>query len=511
MSQADGGSAPAIVHSLLTSPVTAATTASSFAATLRADDVIDGAQANKSPSNTTEVCEVDAVAVAKVDAVAVDTDAQDAGEIDTDAEDDVEIDIDAEDAAAIAKEGDDNASENRENDDNASEEDDDNEAEEDDDGKDGTTSNHGAGAASSRCGAAGGVRHGNGCAHPWQNHQRVRRSRSKKANDAAARQAASYTDAVKVGKAPMPKRNQQVDVDVARLGLLKIGPFWFSRSGKSPCFIDRIQHSILRRIAPFFEDAGKLQLFTQWRSGGASDGVSLRVVDNFYTNWCKANSILVAETDQGMLVDVKEDYNAMLARYNKTNFDPFNRGLTCVIFETPAHDATTVESRPSTGWQPHSPSEVGSPQPNHSPNHSPTTCGSGASVRHAGDCAPPAPQALCAPCALCWRDTGRKDGCTLCAPALLSHVPVAYSDVRRVSATTVGQLHFFHWLMNNRQYQMIASRCSHIHASMSGSIQRNRREKAQEATSEPCGPARKRRALSREHRGPHVLAWPCTS
>jgi hypothetical protein len=312
--------------------------------------------------------------------------------------------------------------------------------------------------------------------------KRNRRSRSKKATAEAAQLAAEVAKAVKVGDAPMPKRNQLADIDVKKLGLKKIGPFWYSRRLKSPCYVTFLQFQILKRIAPFFEDEAHLVQFKVRRSKEAS-GVSLRVVDNFYTNWCKTHCIITAE-EEGFLLDVKDDYDAMLAKYNKPNFDAFCRGKHCVLFETPAAGQYL---------------DVVVPKPVRKPKKRgrkpKCTCdefnghGQGDFIL---ECDVPDPEPV-------------KDNAVALGLAAAQAQAQARaedldpdSDVRRVNGTTVAQVHFFNWLLQNEHYKLICRRAAAIHRTMKGSIQRNRQLKRVRGHG-------KRQELSHEMQVSHVI------
>ena len=317
---------------------------------------------------------------------------------------------------------------------------------------------------------------------------------------------AGFTALPPAGFTALPKRNQLADVDVARLGLHQVGPFWISRSGKSPCYVTRVQHSILVRIAPFFTDEQLCQ-FASWRSEGTSDGVSLRVVDFFYTNWCKANPVLVAGADGQTITDVKEAYGAMLEKHTKLNFDPFNRGTTGILFETPA---AQQDSRPASSVEDKDASYA-----------SGVLLGSqlgdgglgdnGCSVFVSHDSLESAPSES--------REVLDKTpkveapkvpkGPDVSAQAGTDKASEPTCDVRRVNATTVGQLHFYHWLMNTQHYSLIASRYAEIHTSMRNSIRRNRQAKSAQPSCTSGPTRRKRHELSREHEVPHILSWPC--
>jgi hypothetical protein len=260
--------------------------------------------------------------------------------------------------------------------------------------------------------------------------------------------------------ATLPKRNMQADVDVARLGLHQMGPFWISRNGKSPCFVTRVQQSILSRILFFFSDDRTLLHFLKWRSEASSDGVSLRVVDYFYTNWCKANPVFVATASGQSIVDVKEAYRAMLAQHTKLNFDPFNRGPTGILFETPtiiASKKASTEASTEANTEASTPPIIASKEASQE-------------ARLPALAVDPVQVQVQAQVQMLASDQVQASD-RVQVPA---NQTVVQSDVRRVNATTVGQLHFFYWMMNTKHYDLIASRCREIHKSMRASIRRNR-------------------------------------
>ena len=389
---------------------------------------------------------------------------------------------------------------------------------------------------------------------------RNRRSRSKKAIAESVLAAAAHAADVMVGVAPMPKRNQQAYVDLGRLAVQRTGPFWYSRCKSSPCYVTLAQQLILNRIAPFFANADNLSQFKRMRETGPG-GVSLRVVDHFYTNWCKTHCTL-SEHEAGVLVEVKCDYDAMLSKYNKPNFDPFSRGQKCVLFETPdevlfmddgvpklpraqkpgrdgdaairsagrddavrareshgvadfcgrgfgefvcaegrAGSEGMAESESNAECDSERDSGAGSESKAERDSECDSECDSGAEsgagseskAERDSECDSRAGSESKADDADSGSETKGK-GDAADKPEV-----DAGRDVRKFNATTVGQLHFFHWLLQNKQYLMIHERCAVIHRTMSSSILRNRREKHRDGHA-------KRRALSNEPQVSHVVS-----
>lgn len=318
--------------------------------------------------------------------------------------------------------------------------------------------------------------------------KRTRRSRSKRATEEAARRQAALAAAVQMGDAPMPKRNTLAWVDVNKLKLKKLGPFWYSRNIYSPCYITLLQYHILKRIASFFNDPEQLGEFKVRRSKEAS-GVSLRVIDNFYTNHCKVNRIII-EDQEGFFLDVQEDYNAMLAKYNKAQFDDFCRGVQCILFETPEHlkhlDKVVVKpvKKPKKrGRKPKSECDTFN------------DAGYGDFVLgDEDDVVPPKGK----------EGEGEGEGKSEEVEGVEEVEdkppvpPGPDSDVRKFNCTTLAQTHFFFWLLNNRHYRLIVKRSNLIHARMSSVQKRNQQLK----DDMECP---KRQELSRERQVSHVI------
>jgi hypothetical protein len=339
--------------------------------------------------------------------------------------------------------------------------------------------------------------------------KRNRRSRSRRAAQEAAIAAEATAKAVMIGEAPMPKRNQLADVDVLKMKLKKMGPFWYSRVRKSPCYIDFTQFQILKRIHSFFEDPEKLAMFKKMRSRDANGGVSLRIVDNFYTNWCKTHCIITTQTEDFML-DARDDYTAMQAKHNKPNFDAFCRGKKCVLFETPPQakhlDVVPVKPvrRPRRRGRKPKPSYAEFDFHGHGQFILDVNADPAPLVPMAVSLPPsPSPPPLTAtlPETLPATLPPSPSPLPLSVPLPAAAVKVDSSDVRRVNGTTVGQAHFFYWLLNNEHYDLIVKRSGAIHRTMNATIQRNRQLKA----STGCG---KRKELTHETLVSHVIERP---
>ena len=178
-----------------------------------------------------------------------------------------------------------------------------------------------------------------------------RRSRSKKAVAKAKAKAAAMAKEVYQGKRQPPKRNRPFLMNPKKLGLSKLGPFWYSRNKKSPYYLSFEAYEVLELFLSWYRDQVNLEKMHRIRSissskGGATKGKngknpSLRYFLKFHILHCQmahvigCNSVGDGEDISEDLVDFGNDYWAMKRRFGRVWFDEFNRGKYSLLFNAP--------------------------------------------------------------------------------------------------------------------------------------------------------------------------------
>ena len=161
--------------------------------------------------------------------------------------------------------------------------------------------------------------------------QRARRSRSKAAVQAAQERARVLSESVKRGVCMPPKRNRPFEMThPAKLGMVRLGPFWYSPDPKSPFYLSFEAYGVLARILPFYEDPKNLLKFHKARSVA-----NLRFFLNFHILHCKTAQVLACDQHDTFMVDFSNEYRAMQRRYTRDWFDEFNRGPSVLLFDAP--------------------------------------------------------------------------------------------------------------------------------------------------------------------------------
>lgn len=155
-------------------------------------------------------------------------------------------------------------------------------------------------------------------------------SRSKAAVRDARAKAKKFERMVEEGLCKPPKRNKPFRLNVKKLGMRKLGPFWYSLDPKSCYYMSYEDYQVLKEILSFFDDATNLEKFHRARSG-----CDLRYYLNFHILHCKQSRVL--GTVDPFMTDFANDYLANQRRYTRKWFDEFNRGPRMLVFEAPQY------------------------------------------------------------------------------------------------------------------------------------------------------------------------------
>jgi hypothetical protein len=128
-----------------------------------------------------------------------------------------------------------------------------------------------------------------------------------------------------------PKRNRPFEMThPAKLGMVQLGPFWYSPDPKSPFYLSYEAYGVLTRILPFYQDPKNLLKFHKARSVA-----NLRFFLNFHILHCKTSQVLACDQQDTFMVDFSNEYRAMQRRYTRDWFDEFNRGPSVLLFDAP--------------------------------------------------------------------------------------------------------------------------------------------------------------------------------
>jgi hypothetical protein len=148
---------------------------------------------------------------------------------------------------------------------------------------------------------------------------------------AAQERARVLSESVKWGACMPPKRNRPFEMThPAKLGMVRLGPFWYSPDPKSPFYLSFEAYGVLTRILPFYEDPKNLLKFHKARSVA-----NLRFFLNFHILHCKTAQVLACDQHDTFMVDFSNEYRAMQRRYTRDWFDEFNRGPSVLLFDAP--------------------------------------------------------------------------------------------------------------------------------------------------------------------------------
>lgn len=155
-------------------------------------------------------------------------------------------------------------------------------------------------------------------------------SRSKAAVRDARAKAKKFEHMVEEGLCKPPKRNKPFRLNVKKLGMRKLGPFWYSLNPKSCYYMSYEDYQVLKEFLAFFTDAANLEKFHRARSG-----CDLRYYLNFHILHCKQSRVL--GTLDPFMTDFANEYLANQRRYTRKWFDEFNRGPRMLVFEAPQY------------------------------------------------------------------------------------------------------------------------------------------------------------------------------
>jgi hypothetical protein len=155
-------------------------------------------------------------------------------------------------------------------------------------------------------------------------------SRSKAAICAARVKAKKHGRMVEEGLCNPPKRNKPFRLNVKKLRMKKLGPFWYSRDPKSCYYMSFEDYQVVKEILDFYKDPKNMEKFHRARSN-----CNLRYYLNFHILHCKQSRVL--GTLDPFMTDFANEYLANQRRYTRQWFCEFNRGPRMLVFEAPQY------------------------------------------------------------------------------------------------------------------------------------------------------------------------------
>ena len=155
-------------------------------------------------------------------------------------------------------------------------------------------------------------------------------SRSKAAIRAARVKAKKHERMVENGLCNPPKRNKPFRLNVTKLRMKKLGPFWYSLDPQSCYYMSFEDYQVLKEILEFYKDPANIEKFHRARSN-----CNLRYYLNFHILHCRQSRVL--GTLDPFMTDFANEYLAYQRRYTRQWFCEFNRGPRMLVFEAPQY------------------------------------------------------------------------------------------------------------------------------------------------------------------------------
>jgi hypothetical protein len=297
---------------------------------------------------------------------------------------------------------------------------------------------------------------------------------------AAQERARVLSESVKKGVCMPPKRNRPFEMqDPAQLGMVRLGPFWYSQDPESPFFLSYEAYDVLKRILPFYEDPANLLKFHKARSVA-----NLRFFLNFHILHCKTAQVLACDQQDTFMVDFSNEYRAMQRRYTRDLFDEFNRGPCVLLFDAPP-EVLQAHGLPAN---PPDLSQLPPPQPHtaahtaaHTAPHTVADVSCAAGPAHGAPAQDEAEDGGGGEDGAEGEGEGEGEGEDGGEGEGEGDAQGDGAQVgrgtRHMLCVAPRQLNYFHWIFATGKYEVMCEREPHLHPTLNGYVKRHRERK----------------------------------